>query len=141
VQGEKQDRVRALLHLYPDQPGLTGQVIHIRQKSSDTIPVLMTASTIEGEDANVIVVSFTPADETPPPRSSNRAWARSSPSANARSSASSAAGKTSRTIADHLSISDKAVETHHTRIMQKLVTHCVVDLVKFDMNNGLARLQ
>ena len=50
-------------------------------------------------------------------------------------------GKTSRVIAQQLSISDKTVETHRSRIMQKLDKHCVVDLVKFAITNGLAQLQ
>jgi DNA-binding NarL/FixJ family response regulator len=49
-------------------------------------------------------------------------------------------GKTSRAIAQHLCISDKTVDTHRARIMQKLDTHCVVDLVKLAMANGLAQL-
>jgi len=148
VQGEVQDRVRALLRLHLDRPGLAGQVIHVQYKSSGSIPVLMTASTIEGDDANVVVVSFTPADETTTARPVDRKTRASQADLGRKLSPRErevlnliCSGKTSRTIADHLSISDKTVETHRTRIMQKLDKHCVADLVKIAMNNGLARQQ
>jgi DNA-binding NarL/FixJ family response regulator len=49
-------------------------------------------------------------------------------------------GNTSRVIAQNLSISEKTVRTHRTRIMQKLDMHCVADLVKFSMEAGLSRV-
>jgi PAS domain S-box-containing protein len=148
VQGGEQERFRALLRLHPDRPGPAGQVLHVRHKSSGAIPVVMTASTIEGDNENVIVVSLTSASETTPARPSDRRM-RISPAGPGKKFSPRergilrliCSGKTSREIADHLSISDKTVETHRTRIMQKLDTHCVVDLVNFAMNNGLARLQ
>jgi PAS domain S-box-containing protein len=148
VQGEEQDRIRALLHLHPERPGLAGQVIHVRHKSIGTIPVLATANTIEGNDANVIVVSFTPAAEAAPIRSAERKVRALHAGLGKKLTQRErevirliCSGKTSRAIANQLSISDKTVETHRTRIMQKLDKHCVVDLVKFAMNNGLAKLQ
>jgi PAS domain S-box-containing protein len=148
VQGEEKDRVRALLRPQPERLGLAGQVIHIRHKSSDTIPVLATANTIEIGNESVIVVTFTHAEETAPARPAGRK-ARA-PQAGLSKKLTQrereilrliCSGKTSRAIAQHLRISDKTVETHRTRIMQKLDKHCVADLVKFAMANGLTQLQ
>ena len=72
MQGEEQDSVRALLRLHLNQPSPAGQVIHVRHKSSGTLPVLATANTIVIGDANVIVVSLTPPDELAPIRSTDR---------------------------------------------------------------------
>jgi PAS domain S-box-containing protein len=148
VQGGEQDRVRALLRLHPDRPGFTGQLIHVRHRSSSTIPVLATASTIEIGNESVTVVTFTPAEETAPARPAKRKTRVPQAGLSKKLTQREreilkliCSGKTSRTIAQHLRISDKTVETHRTRIMQKLDTHCVVDLVKFAMANGLAQLQ
>jgi PAS domain S-box-containing protein len=148
VQGKEQDQVRALLRLHPDGPALSGQVIHVRHKSNGAIPVLATANTTEGGDVNIIVVSLTPADERMPVRLADRKLRASHADLGKKLTQREreiirliCSGKTSRTIAQHLSISDKTVETHRSRIMQKLDTHCVVDLVKFAMTNGLARIQ
>jgi PAS domain S-box-containing protein len=48
-----------------------------------------------------------------------------------------AAGFTSRQIADQLFISQKTVETHRSRLMQKLDLHKTADLVKFAVKSGL----
>ena len=148
VKGEEQNRVRELLRLHLNRPSPAGQVIHVRHKSNGTIPVLATANTIEIGDANVIVISLTPVDEVAPMRSTERKV--SAPKTGLGKNLTQrereilcliCSGKSNRTIAHQLCISDKTVETHRTRIMQKLDTHCVVDLVKFAMINGLARLQ
>ncbi len=148
MQGEEQDSVRALLRLHLNQPSLAGQVIHVRHKSSGTLPVLATANTIVIGDANVIVVSLTPPDELAPIRSTEhkvsafRTGLGKTLTQREREILSLiCSGKSSRAIAHQLCISDKTVETHRTRIMQKLDTHCVVDLVKFAMINRLAQLQ
>jgi PAS domain S-box-containing protein len=144
---DEQDQVRAFLRLHPDRPGLTGQIIHVRSKSSDNIPVLVNANTIEIGDESVVVVSLTPAEETAPARPASRKARAPQEGLGKKLTQREreiltliCKGKTSRTIAQHLSISDKTVETHRARIMQKLDTHCVVDLVKFAMANGLAKL-
>jgi DNA-binding NarL/FixJ family response regulator len=107
----------------------------------------MTASTIESGDADVIVVSLTPADGAAPMRSSKRKV--SAPETGLEKKLTQrereilshiCSGKSNRMIAHQLCISEKTVETHRTRIMQKLNTHCVVDLVRVAMLNGLARL-
>ncbi len=48
-----------------------------------------------------------------------------------------ATGLTSRQIANHLFISQKTVETHRARLMQKLDLHRTADLVKFAVKSGL----
>ena len=148
MQGEEQDSVRALLRLHLNQPSPAGQVIHVRHKSSGTIPVLATANTIVIGDANVIIVSLTPPDELAPIRSTERkvsafrtGLGKTLTQREREILSLICSGKSSRAIAHQLCISDKTVETHRTRIMQKLDTHCVVDLVKFAMINRLARLQ
>jgi PAS domain S-box-containing protein len=148
IHGEEQERVRALLRLHPDQPGLAGQVIHVRHKSRGIIPVLATANTIEEDHANVIVVTLTPAAVAAPMKSTE-CKVRASPAGTGKKLTQRegevlrliCSGKTSRAIAQHLCISDKTVETHRTRIMHKLETHCVVDLVKLAMTNGLDQLK
>ncbi len=148
VPGEEQDKVRAILSHQAERPGLASPVLHVRHKSNGTIPVLAAANMIEIGDANVVVVSFTPTDEAAPARSANRK-ARDYRAGLGKKITQRereilrliCSGKTSRVIAQQLCISDKTVETHRTRIMQKLDTHCVVDLVKFAMANGLAQLQ
>jgi PAS domain S-box-containing protein len=148
MQGEEQDSVRALLRLHLNQPSPAGQVIHVRHKSNGTIPVLATANTIVIGDANVIVVSLTPPDELAPIRSTERKVSAFRTGLGKKLTQREreilsliCSGKSSRAIAHQLCISEKTVETHRTRIMQKLDTHCVVDLVKFAMINRLARLQ
>jgi PAS domain S-box-containing protein len=145
---DEQDQVRAFLRLHPDRPGLTGQIIHVRSKSSDNIPVLVNANTIEIGDESVVVVSLTPAEETAPARPASRKARAPQEGLGKKLTQREreiltliCKGKTSRTIAQHLRISDKTVETHRTRIMQKLDKHCVADLVKFAMANGLTQLQ
>jgi PAS domain S-box-containing protein len=148
VPREEQDRIRALLRQQPERPGPAGPVLHVIHRSNGTVPVCATASTIEIGDEQVAVVSFIPADEGAPARSANRK-ARDHYAGLGRKITQRereilrliCSGKTSRAIAQHLCISDKTVETHRSRIMQKLDTHCVVDLVKFAMANGLAQLQ
>jgi len=51
-----------------------------------------------------------------------------------------ASGLTNKKIADTLSISIKTVETHRTRIMQKLDTHTSADLVRQALKMGLIEL-
>ena len=148
VPGEEQDKVRTILSHQVKQPGLAGPVLHVRHKSNGTIPVLAAANMIEIGDTNVVVVSFTPTDEAAPARLANR-MARDYRAGLGKKITQRereilrliCSGKTSRVIAQQLCISDKTVETHRTRIMQKLDTHCVVNLVKFAMANGLAQLQ
>ena len=144
VTGEDQDKIRALLCHQAEGPSPAGPVLHVRHKSNGVIPVSTTAHTFDINDEIVILVSFTPADEAAPARSANRR-ARD-PHAGLGKKLTQrereilkfiCSGKTSRVIANQLCISDKTVETHRARIMQKLDTHCVVDLVKFAMSNGL----
>ena len=148
VQGEGQDRVRALLRLHLNQAGSARQVIHVRHKSKGIIPVLATVNATEIGGANVIVVSLAPADELAPSRSTESKV--STPKTGLEKKLTQrereilsliCSGKSSRAIAHQLCISDKTVETHRTRIMQKLDTHCVVNLVKFAISNGLAQLR
>jgi len=51
-----------------------------------------------------------------------------------------AAGLTNRQIGDKLFISVKTVETHRTKIMQKLNFHTTADLVKYAIKIGLCEL-
>src|SRR5512143_2327458 len=143
VQGEEQARLR----LHPDWPGLAGQIINVRSKSKGAIPVLATISTIEGDDAHILVVSLTPAKETAPARPTERKMRATQSSLGKKLTQREreilrliCSGNTSRAIAQHLYISEKTVRTHRTRIMQKLDMHCVADLVKFSMAAGLSRL-
>jgi DNA-binding CsgD family transcriptional regulator len=147
VTSEEQDKVHALLRNQAERIDPAGPVLHVRHRSNGTIPVLATANTIEINDANVIAVSFTPADEAIPARPAGRK-ARN-PYAGLGNKITQrereilrliCSGKTSRAIANQLCISNKTVDTHRARIMQKLDIHCVVDLVKFAMANGLAKL-
>jgi len=48
-----------------------------------------------------------------------------------------ASGKTNREIAEELCISLKTVETHRTRIMQKLDLHNTADLVRYAIKSGI----
>jgi PAS domain S-box-containing protein len=142
VPSEEQDKVHALLSHQAEQT-----VLHGHHKSNGTIPVLATTNTIEIGDTNITVVSFTPANEAAPARSTNRKMRAYHVGLGKKITRREreilrliCSGKTSRVIANQLFISDKTVETHRARIMQKLDTHCVVDLVKFAMANGLAQL-
>jgi PAS domain S-box-containing protein len=148
VPSEEQDKVHALLRYHAERAGPAGPVLHVRHRSNGTIPVIATGSTIEINDANVVVVSFTQAHEAAPARPSDRKMEGPRTGLGKKLTQREreilrliCSGKNNRTIAQHLSISDKTVETHRTRIMQKLDTHCVADLVRFAMNNGLAQLQ
>jgi PAS domain S-box-containing protein len=147
VHGEEQDRVRALLDLQPDQPGFPGQIMHVRSKNNSTIPVFGTAKAIE-DGSNVIILTLSPADERMPARPAERkirgphaALGKKLTQREREILRLICSGKTSKVIAHCLTISNKTVETHRSRIMQKLNMHCVVDLVKFAMSNGLARMQ
>lgn len=148
VPREDQYKIRAFLRHQAEGPGPASWVLHVHHKGNGTIPVRATTSTIEINDASVVVVSFTPADEGLPARPSSRR-ARDHHTGLGKKITQRereilrliCSGKTSRAIANQLCISDKTVETHRARIMQKLDTHCVVDLVKFAMANGLAQVQ
>ena len=48
-----------------------------------------------------------------------------------------ASGLTNKKIADKLSVSVKTVETHRTRILQKLGAHNAADLVRYAIKTGL----
>lgn len=48
-----------------------------------------------------------------------------------------ASGLTNKKIADKLSVSVKTVETHRTRILQKLGAHSAADLVRYAIKTGL----
>ena len=48
-----------------------------------------------------------------------------------------ASGLTNKKIADKLSVSVKTVETHRTRILQKLGAHTAADLVRYAIKTGL----
>ena len=48
-----------------------------------------------------------------------------------------ASGLTNKKIADKLSVSVKTVETHRTRILQKLDAHTAADLVRYAIKTGL----
>jgi DNA-binding NarL/FixJ family response regulator len=145
VNSEEQKLVLALLSHQTERHGLSGQLIHIRQKSSNTnIPVMVTANTIEASDPSIIALSFAQIDAT---AQVNRK--ENGPHAGLRRKLSQreceilkhiCSGNTSRAIAQRLSISEKTVRTHRTRIMQKLDMHCVADLVRFSMEAGLSRL-
>jgi DNA-binding CsgD family transcriptional regulator len=51
-----------------------------------------------------------------------------------------AEGKTSREIAEKLSISPKTVDTYRSRLMRKIGVKNLVDLVKFAIRHGLISL-
>ena len=122
---------------------LSGHVIYICPKNGNKTPVMVTANMIEVNDTTVIALSFVPISERAPVKRK-----KDHLHANLRKKLSPreceilrhiCRGNTSRTIAKHLSISEKTVRTHRTRIMQKLDMHCVADLVKFSMAAGLSR--
>jgi len=52
-----------------------------------------------------------------------------------------AEGKTSREIAERLSISPKTVDTYCSRLMSKIGVKNLVDLVKFAIRHGLISLE
>lgn len=146
VRRDDRDRVRELLRQHPGKSGFAGQVIHVRHKSDGTISVVANVNTIESGDTEVYVVSLTRPYQTTPTKSieSIRAAFDAGPGKKLTKREREilthvCQGKTSRAIAQHLCISEKTVETHRARIMQKLDTSCVVDLVKFAMANGLVQ--
>jgi len=51
-----------------------------------------------------------------------------------------ASGFTNKKIADKLSVSVKTVETHRTRILQKLDAHTTADLVRYAIKTGLLEI-
>jgi PAS domain S-box-containing protein len=141
----EQKVVRALLSNQAGGGGLSAQNIHVRHKSSGAkILVMMTANTIEDGDPSIIALSF--AQETAAAPVKRRGNDHHAPLLRKLSQRECeilmqiCSGNTSRTIAQNLSISEKTVRTHRTRIMQKLDMHCVADLVKFSMETGLSRL-
>ncbi len=146
VRRDDQNRVRALLRQQPGKVGFAGQVIHVRHKINGIIPVIANVNTIENSDTKVFVVSLAEAHHMTPAKSieSIRAAFHAGPGKKLTQREREilthvCEGKTSRAIAQHLYISEKTVETHRARIMQKLDTNCVVDLVKFAMTNGLVQ--
>ena len=50
-------------------------------------------------------------------------------------------GKSSREIADHLSISPKTVDKHRTSLMQKLDVHSVAELMAYALKHGLVDIE
>jgi len=148
VTGEEQDKVHALLRDQAEGPGAVGPVLKVRHKSKGAITVFAAANKIGSNDESVVVVSFTPADAAMPVKPSGRKSRELYAGLGKKLTQREreilgliCSGKTSRAIAQHLAISDKTVDTHRARIMQKLDTHCVVDLVKLAMSNGLAHLR
>ena len=148
VQGEERNHVRALLRVRTDHSGISGRVMHVRHRTNGAIPVTPAVSAMASESSSVIVVTLAPVAEKEQARSAAHKGMFRHPAKGAKLSAREreilgliCSGKSNRTIAQCLSISDKTVETHRTRLMQKLDAHCVVDLVRFAVVNGLAQLQ
>jgi PAS domain S-box-containing protein len=144
VHSEEQKLVRVLMSHRAEWPGLSGQVLHVCPKNGKKTPVMVTANTIEVNDTAVIALSFTQIETAALEKRK-----RNYPHAGLRKKLSQreceilkhiCSGNTSRVIAQNLSISEKTVRTHRTRIMQKLDMHCVADLVKFSMEAGLSRV-
>jgi RNA polymerase sigma factor (sigma-70 family) len=52
-----------------------------------------------------------------------------------------AEGKTSREIADRLSISSKTVDTYRSRLMRKIGVENLAELVKFAIRHGVISLE
>ena len=52
-----------------------------------------------------------------------------------------AEGRSTREIADQLSVSAKTVETHRSQLMERLSIHNVPGLVKFAIRNGLVDIE
>jgi DNA-binding NarL/FixJ family response regulator len=52
-----------------------------------------------------------------------------------------AAGHSAKEIAATLSVSNKTIETHRRRIMQKLNRHSVAELTKYAVMEGLTSLE
>jgi PAS domain S-box-containing protein len=144
VHPEEQKLVRALMGHQDERPSLSGQVLHVCPRNGNKTPVMVTANTIEVNGMTVIALSFAQIDAAAPAKRKGNY-----PHAGLRKKLSPreceilrhiCSGNTSRAIAQHLSISEKTVRTHRTRIMQKLDMHCVADLVKFSMAAGLSRV-
>ncbi len=144
VHSEEQKLVRVLMSHQTEWPGLSGQVFHICPKNGSKIPVMVTANKIEEDDTILIELSLTLINETAQQKRKG-----SYPDAGLRKKLTPreceilkhiCSGNTSRAIAQNLSISEKTVRTHRTRIMQKLDMHCVADLVKYSMATGISRL-
>ncbi len=143
VHPEEQKLVRALVSHEAERPGLSGHVLHVCPKNGNKTPVMVTGNTIEVNGIPVIALSFAPVKETASlKRKKNYLHVGLRKKLSPRECEilrHICSGNTSRAIAQHLSISEKTVRTHRTRIMQKLDMHCVADLVKFSLAAGLSR--
>ncbi len=144
VDSREQKLIRSYLSYQEKRPSLSGQVLHFSSKDGSKTSVMVNANKIELNDAKILALSFAPIDSAVHMRHKrdhlNATLSKKLSQRECEILRQICNGNTSKIIAQHLYISEKTVRTHRSRIMQKLDTHCVVDLVKFAMSNGLAQL-
>jgi len=143
---EERERALANLLVHGKECGLSASDLHVRHKSGRVIQVSLACTSLEVRDTRLVCVSLKEEDK-----------GKTDPSAvtTERSLQSEmllkritgrerevlqliAAGHTNHSISQQLHISQKTVETHRSRIMQKVDIHRLADLVRFALAAGLS---
>jgi len=142
---EGRDRARAVLEGHGRKDILSAGGLDVQHGSGRRVPVSVTATAIEVAGTRLVSICLKEADKDKPLPGVAREGALQREKLLKRITGREreilgliACGDTNRAIAEKLRISEKTVETHRSRMMQKLDIHRLADLVRFALAAGLA---
>ncbi len=143
---EGRDRARAVLEGHASKDILSAGDLQVQRGSGSRVPVSVRAAAIEVAGTRLVSICLKEADKDKPAFPGvTREGALQREKLLKRITRREreilgliACGDTNRAIAEKLRISEKTVETHRSRMMQKLDIHRLADLVRFALAAGLA---
>ena len=142
---EGRERARAVLGGHGKEASLSSGNLNVQHGSGRSIPVSVTAAAIETAGTRLVSVCLREDRDKPALRKVTGRKALQREKLLRRITEREreilrliAGGHTNRAIGEKLQISEKTVETHRSRMMQKLDIHRLADLVRFALAAGLS---
>ena len=142
---EGRERARAVLGGHGKEASLSSGNFNVQHGSGRSIPVSVTAAAIETAGTRLVSVCLREDRDKPALREVTGRKALQREKLLRRITKREreilrliAGGHTNRAIGEKLQISEKTVETHRSRMMQKLDIHRLADLVRFALAAGLS---
>jgi PAS domain S-box-containing protein len=142
---EGRERARAVLGGHGKEESFSSGTFNVQHGSGRSVPVSVTAAVIEAAGTRLVSVCLKEDSDKPPLRKVTGRKAIQREKLLRRITEREreilrliAGGHTNRAIGEELQISEKTVETHRTRMMQKLDIHRLADLVRFALAAGLS---